>query len=775
MSLLAVDILKVAEKSWNDLDVLEELNYELTLRTSKASKQVQQSIQKRMSELQSKPSEIESDISEASNLKFNNHNVSQNTFSEGIEKDNQKVDLDISLVDLVNYMDVSARLKNIITREYGYQTLPVNTVREYLKLESPLSVFTKKTLFGNKTSRELYEMIQVYISEGFVLPPLDLRHDTSKIDENILSLSLLDLTEAMGASVRLINALALAESKGLLPASTLGEYLNLKNPYSKFIKLENAGKKTINELDDIISSILSQDVAINIKKHKETDSIEEVEFASIDEAVKSILSDKEIHILVSRGIKKQTLEEIGQKLEVTRERVRQVEKKAILKLIKRLSLDQKVLSFESKMVDCGGGLPLEILKESLGASRESTFIIAHAFTYIGKPKKILNDNLSFKEIIENNSLWNSILSDYFFKTSWPINVEELKASISAVPFSYVLSFIERKGGVFSESKDEITYFSKFPFKFYIYQVFIKEKNDLHFSELTKKINHYFNLEKGERDVHALIGRMPEALIVDRGTYNIYENIGANQFDIERIVQDVEVFLQSKQDYVSVQIIFDEVFRTQRPEWLKGYYILFGVLQDYGDFVIRRGLMVGLNEFKKDFKPISEEVADVIKLYGPITASGIQERLSNTRKFFANNIDIIVSKDNSILKSDFGVYDSFERVIKSNDKYSFLVTSMELSLYESPTLTDQELEKKIKTVESNIGIVVNKYIVAYVASRETDKFNIKDGVISLNKCSQEVKDYFAEGKPDSAFLRKFDPLRVVDKENDLLDQILGTFS
>lgn len=48
--------------------------------------------------------------------------------------------------------------------------------------------------------------------------------------------------------------------------------------------------------------------------------------------MKNILSDREYHILAARGIKKQTLESVGSEFNLTRERIRQIEKKALKRL-----------------------------------------------------------------------------------------------------------------------------------------------------------------------------------------------------------------------------------------------------------------------------------------------------------------------------------------------------------------------------------------------------------------------------------------------------------
>jgi RNA polymerase sigma factor (sigma-70 family) len=775
LSLLAVDILQIAEKNWNNLQILTELYEELSFRNSKASQNAKENITTRIQELRTASFTIEE--ANALNLTCNEQEtlIKSSENLDGKIKKNKASSLEMSLIDAVIAMNGSVRLKNILKRAHYDETMPVSNVEEYLRLASPISDFKKMYGSGAKTAKELYDLIQDFIKDDFkIYSDNDTDRIENSLDNDISSLSLIDLVNVMNASVRLINALNLANHEGLLPAKTIGEYIALKFPKDEFKTLQNAGKKTIDELDAIISKVISEKGLVFKKSHNPQDHSVEPVFNTIDEAVNSTLNDKEIEILVGRGLKKLTLQDIGDEFDITRERVRQIEKKAILKLIKQLSLERKVELFEKKMKENGGGLSLSYLSEALDASYNATFILAHAFTFIGKPKKLVEDVLYFKEVLENNSLWNSILNEYIFNTPWPIKLSLLEEALGEIPVNYALSFFEKKGSILNDAKTHILAFSNLTHKFFINQVFLFEKGPLHFSDLTSKVNARFNLELGERVIHNAVGNMSEALIVDRGVYNTYENLGVDDNEIQLLVEKIKSYLSKSNEFVSVQVLYEVLFNESKPEWLESYYVLFGVMQDFGNFETRRGLMVGLEQHSGNFISLSELIVKVIKDYGPISASDIQLKLSNTRKFFSHNIDTVVGKDISVLKSGYGLYDCFERVFKTEKIYQFCVWAIEIALSDVQDISTKNLLKRIKSIEKNIGINLNNQILLYIVNRENRTFSIKEDSISLLKMSHAVEDYFYRNKPLSSPLKKIDSSSKLDTEEDFLSGLLKVF-
>lgn len=133
----------------------------------------------------------------------------------------------------------------------------------------------------------------------------------------------------------------------------------------------------------------------------------------VDEALDSLKKDRDREVLRRRGginTASQTLEQIGQDLSITRERVRQIEKAALTKLRGNANHDHELSRSVKVMLNKRGGLiSLESLLEELGIAMQNephaTFLIRinPEFIYVEK-----NDNhdriVAFSEIYDEASL-----------------------------------------------------------------------------------------------------------------------------------------------------------------------------------------------------------------------------------------------------------------------------------------------------------------------------------------------------------------------------------
>jgi hypothetical protein len=99
--------------------------------------------------------------------------------------------------------------------------------------------------------------------------------------------------------------------------------------------------------------------------------------------MKSLLSQREYMILVHRGIKKQTLESVGSELNLTRERIRQIEKKAILRTNIYLGpiIEQFADRIYEKVAKAGGRDTLKNICRQMNAKEDSISLIAYLAGY----------------------------------------------------------------------------------------------------------------------------------------------------------------------------------------------------------------------------------------------------------------------------------------------------------------------------------------------------------------------------------------------------------
>ncbi|MDA7478479.1 hypothetical protein N8910_01465 [Candidatus Pelagibacter ubique] len=152
-----------------------------------------------------------------------------------------------------------------------------------------------------------------------------------------------------------------------LSIKDIGELIQLSGNY--LLKTPNFGRKSLSEIQSLLKNInLNLDTVFDwppenyksLKKNKTANSIininptsREVEIIKVDDQIvdrdflfnliKSSLTDREYSIIKDRFWKGETLEKIGQDKKVTRERIRQIESKAVRKLKKNKSIVKKFL------------------------------------------------------------------------------------------------------------------------------------------------------------------------------------------------------------------------------------------------------------------------------------------------------------------------------------------------------------------------------------------------------------------------------------------------
>ena len=261
-------------------------------------------------------------------------------------------------------------------------------------------------------------------------------------------------------------------------------------------KLESLGIKkypiafTDEQIDVLNQCSVSESFAINYEE-KIFSKIKElltVNNAKFEEKEKSknlknkVLSSKEVEILLKRnGIncEKMTLEELGKNCNLTRERIRQIEKRAILKINNNLSSFLSVINIELTNFFNEYGLIFyneklfniehkAIIESLLNSRQEQTFNINYEFNLI------TSHDLIFDNLLTNVS--NKVKSSgvNFVKE------EDLKKFIQEELCKYVLK----------ETPNQIVYFNKlltYIFEKLINTQFIHIENDLYkYKSLSKK-------------------------------------------------------------------------------------------------------------------------------------------------------------------------------------------------------------------------------------------------------------------------------------------------
>lgn len=301
---------------------------------------------------------------------------SQNGSSEMVESgnatetNNEHEIVGTKIVDLVNTTNqavASVRLSNCIKQAARQGKLPFETVGDYLAAGNDArKKFQKIRNFGRRTADELDRVIRSTFRGKKVQAVLQMRMSTQSIedesmnqrslktvDSSLTNLKIVDVVNFYPTSVRLSNWINEAAREERLPFTTVGDYLAVGNSaHEKMLKVKNIGRKTVKELSELIYSIVGGGTpprGNNIEKR--FDLIEElnskfpdvfaplveaygrvreddqIERRRLERAIKNLLKNKRTTQIIQRRFMGETLQEIGERYGITRERVRQLEAK----------------------------------------------------------------------------------------------------------------------------------------------------------------------------------------------------------------------------------------------------------------------------------------------------------------------------------------------------------------------------------------------------------------------------------------------------------------
>ncbi len=149
--------------------------------------------------------------------------------------------------------------------------------------------------------------------------------------------------------------------------------------------------------------------------------------------------------------------------------------------------------------------------------------------------------------------------------------------------------------------------------------------------------------------------MKDALIVDRGIYNLYEFSGLSNHEIKLVRDKAETYVLNRQKFVSAKVIIKQLTKSNTNlhflKSINGYFLL-GLLQDDSRFECRRGLMIGLNHlsFNVKFLSLESEVIEyILRKNTPVTISEIINELSSTRELLVPSLSNMLSSNEKFIQ------------------------------------------------------------------------------------------------------------------------------
>lgn len=722
---------------------------------------------------------------------------------------------DPKIADLVRRNECSARLKNCIEREAKHSLLPLETVSQYIAAGNIASKrFTNQIYgFGVTLSRELdalvreahksmnkpeYEASQTinlthYDSQD-VYPygkkKLPLTDTTNQHPERDLHLgtnpedpSIPELIHLNDCSARLKNCVKQAIANKALPYKRVSDYIYDKANAIAVIKknLKNAGEKSANELHALMIQAASQIENPSTLRSKEREIEDSITSAHTLEEILSLslsmISPDQRDVVERRyGINgpAQTLQEIADQKRVSRERIRQIEKKAKKEMatqgtvkvfsscleredvLSKLFLGRKLVAKEHISAVRDAIRPKDRLAIDIAYGDLKTFLDSESIcTEVGWVKE--HDILSVMQ--ERSLLEGSLrqrLIDVIRAGRLPIRVSRLAKSVP----DYPISSIEKELVESLEAEldgDIVRAARRLPGTVRCTLVLREAGHALHCSEIRARIYEAFGKDNSIGQIGNTLSGMREALIVARGSYDLYENLSLTDVDLRQIRDRAYRYLDKVGGFVSTKVIFSELFQGETEHFGVefDYYMLLGILQDDTRFDAKRGMMIGLSSGSVDqeFSSLREEVVSIlIDACCPMSLADIANELQGRRDVFPTSISTSLDHSPEAVSVGPGRYDLVRRVIGDELAQEKLITASTIALA-GGAKSIFALSELIMPICGELRV---RTLKSFFQSRLI--FNVNNDTVSLVEMPKEVEAYIQE-RSDAA---RHDETRSIDK-------------
>ena len=217
---------------------------------------------------------------------------------------------------------------------------------------------------------------------------------------------------------------------------------------------------------------------------------------------------------------------------------------------------------------------------------------------------------------------------------------------------------ELQNGIFVKLK------RKMSVKSAVRYVLRRYKKGMSLEEVKSNCLEMFGLKLTVGAIGNALGDLPDGLIVDTGTYALYENLNISDDQVRVIRNFCKSYLLENQRYISAFVIFNNLKRQnnfyEKYGALDNGHILFGICQDDSDFVTRKGFMLGLNHsnFTGEFVSLTQEIVNLMTIQKrPLSIKEITGKLSATRSLMPSSLQNMLenSKNSSLFEKVGNAY------------------------------------------------------------------------------------------------------------------------
>jgi hypothetical protein len=431
--------------------------------------------------------------------------------------------------------------------------------------------------------------------------------------------------------------------------------------------------------------------------------------------IKKSLSERDHEIIQYRLGEEKTLEEVGSRFGVTRERVRQI-------VVKRV---RKIVGYYLKRQNFSNSIRLISLQEKYLTGAEMESLLGEEFKFV--IKIIKNEGVPFQyykrldlflldeEVKMDFSMIDSLieeLPDFFNINDFKQQVEEAFENIGIEDQSTVLlnhlfesESYKKYGDFYSRTKLSIHEVLSFLFKHYIPgPLRIDDDGVAYLQELAKK-HLDFDMSSNLRSIDARIRDAKEVFLVDPATFQYFDT---EHFDFT-FIQKIEKFLNEQfknRDVINVEEVFQHFYDELMLLRIKTKYHLYSLIRYYLDenFVIGQGNT--LNIFSNEKSRVSLEdrlIACMKKAGGICTKESLLEIISPMYK-----VDLAISHSDKIIPWGTNQAILVKNIKLSSSDKNQLIEFVKKGFHKGYTTTnylykEMLFDRKISSIVNNIGV------------------------------------------------------------------------
>lgn len=624
---------------------------------------------------------------------------------------------DLSLKEFLEYYeDVSVRLNNGIRFAASEERLPYRTLGDYLNAgPERIEQMLKLPALGRKSVYE-FDELAARAATDFGFDGIRTRYAHGNPQEHAFDVSpIFDipldefLAQQPAVSVRLRGAIHAALGSGECPFASVAEYLRAGGRRLNALrKLPNLGASSVQEFETLVQAAIRNGTIAPPSQLKLTaDGFPELE--DLMQAVLDALDERQVKLLLDRVESEATLEATAQHFGITRERVRQIEKKAIGSLVAKFGqaflealaaidtqcrqrgLREITLSAfselsESDVMTCG--LYFRFLKK-FGIDDAEPLVLRDR-THLYRPAAFLP-----------SESWDRRIDQALIETRWPIVFKDFVAEVDDVPRFHVEQRLRDRYHA-TIVNDAFAEPPRMSVQKMCLQVLASTRMPMHLTEIRAGVFKHFDVDLNLHHVNRTVGYHDAITIYAPGTYVRYVDLGYPDELINTVCLRMYEELEARQVFLNSKVLFERLFAADLAAYPAGFnhYLLLGFAQDDPRFVAKRGNMIGLAGFdiEKTYISLEDEVRNIVLEHGPIDVGDIVAQMADTRKLCNDTgVRIILANSPEVIQVGRRTYDSLHRFFANREEYDALVLALKIALL-AGTKSDYALAEEMATLD-----------------------------------------------------------------------------